>query len=290
MEICYYLFLGRYNMSNSKDDYNEKNIEVKALVSQKMIDDYQNNKTYQKNGLRSSNENKGSFASDQPEIIFEEQIQDSNESYVNNDDLKREQALLNLEQRELEYGMLDAEYKKQKAELVNNSLELGAAIVKFLAENPEIVVGAVKGIKTGVSAIKKTGKNIVSLFSKKTHKKVIIIENQDCTYSVTFKNGNKNNQTNETIELTEEQARIILKETILAYVKAHQGADILSKATIDGHRITNSDPDQVLERISDLKTQFPNLLDNDTKVAIVSYLELNDDKMINDKIKRKLFE
>lgn len=166
-------------------------------------------------------------------------------------------------------------------ELVNNALG-------FLNDHPEVVVAIAKG-----------GKKVKKIISKGTHKIAIGVKsafkkkNSIETKEIPRVNDLKDDegsveiviQTNESdviettiseederVEMSVEEARSLVIDTLINYINMRKNIDMLSNAQINNIDMPQIDIEKIISLMEGIVLRYPSLIDKDTSVSIFDIL------------------
>ena len=171
---------------------------------------------------------------------------------------------------------------------INTCLELVNNALIFINDHPEVVVAIAKG-----------GKKIKRIISKGTHKIAIGVKsafrknNYSETKDISRVNDVKDDegsvdiiiQANESelietntaekderVEMSIEEARSLVLDTLINYINMRKNIDMLSNAKINNINMTQIDIDKIISLMKEIVLRYPSLIDKDTSISVLEII------------------
>lgn len=171
----------------------------------------------------------------------------------------REKLIKDIELAQMNYETAEKEYATAQANTVSEGLTLLNSIITLLAENPQIIDGmknltkkTVNGIKrVGTKALSKLRKNSVQTVPNSIDAATNLERSPIIAYS-------------KIEEMSEEEARKLLYETLQLYVQYRRNIVRLSRVVISGTQI-QLDGNEIMQLMNECISIHPELLDFQTK-------------------------
>lgn len=207
----------------------------------------------------------------------------------------REELLLKIEK-----DLQESELQKQRN--ISAGIEASTIFLRLMSENPEAIRDAYSFAKTAIHSVANEGKKLAK-GSKKLLRKIRKSKLIDAKgVSQLSTDISKRNQIEDTCtelydgivkdeeleDMSIEDARALVIDTLGHYINMRKNIDRLSKAKINDSRVTVLDMNQVISLMDAILIRYPALMDEETSDSILNILSSNGNLEENRKFKEAL--